>query len=204
MSIGRWFLAAIAAGVVVVSGADGQGAISSPPLYQALKSFCIATHANPAEATDAITHAGGSLQGTGLDNEHPPEHTLSSSWQVVVGGHHLIVYLSVEDITGPKFRNTHSETCGVTSFDDERASIPLIRKWVGVAPNLDDKDNKSGLTQVWFAYEETSGTHTPLSNSDDDLKAQEADGAWQLMLQYDARSARASLTRITAASKPVN
>lgn len=193
MSFGRVWLTALAACVVLVTGSKGQGDDAKPPFYEALKTICIDTRLDPARITDAVTRAGGTFR-TGFTG-HP------AAAEIIVGGHNLTVSLRGEDVTGSR-SHSQSVECAILSRKDESSSIPMIRKWVGIAPTGDNKDNKSGETHVGFTYHEVGETRVPILTDEDFLRAQAAGGVWTLTAGFYDYGADAWFTWETV--KPVN
>jgi len=201
-------------GIFLMTGSTSALAGLSPPatpLFDAFKTFCAATGAEPAAVASAVKAAGGTQFMPPTTTDFPFPITLAS-WNVEVEGQKMEISASgsFPSKKNPPFPTQVADTytCGIEVRTNDRASVAALQKWIGIAPynvapddeptpahvkGIPDKVLKSfaeaskDLTMYFYAYTDVNGAHVKITDPAAGRSARRAGRNRQLVLLQNPR-----------------
>jgi hypothetical protein len=141
-------------------GSDAASA-SDAPLFDSMKKFCVATHAQPDAVKAAVETAGGTLKQPTATTAWPFPMTVTT-WQLTVDTESQTISagsIRASADAGEGGRQYRADSCTITTFSNDTASVDAIRTWVGVAPSWTSSGN---TTVESFDFQEVDGVASPL------------------------------------------
>ncbi len=190
-------LAAMFLTVVPVESADIPPADMA--LFEAFKTFCVDTGAEPQAVKTAVESAGGRPRGVPGVTDTPFPMT-TASWDLTLLGRPLLVSAgSGYPSRALKTANNpppDSDDCIVHSFANADSSVTAIRDWVGVPQERESTGSRftPDLTQHYYSYQVAGSTRAAIADQIERRSADVEGRSWALVLLRTPQSASVQLT----------
>jgi hypothetical protein len=177
---------------------------STLPLFDAFKSFCVETGAKPEVVNATVEAAGGKLHmpsvdtTKGRDSMDSPFPLTLTTWDITLKGHPMWVSSGTSypsrKLGSAKNRVSDFDSCDISSFANEDASIEAIRRWANVEPNEVSTNPPSAkwspsLTMYFYSFQVSGSVHSAIADKGQILKAEEEGRFWSLVIMQNSHSA---------------
>jgi hypothetical protein len=161
------------------------------PLFDAFKTICIDTGADPAAVIKAIEAMGGKPLGPAVRTDMYATPALDQPWSI---GKTLEVFVTEQkDPPTPSSPADSLTACSMTSLMRDAQSYAPARRWVGI-PN----DGPAGMNELYI-FEDRDGKHFSMPKDRAAFYKLQATGhTWTLMISEGGSASTLALTHYLA------
>ena len=171
-----------------------------PPLFDAFKTFCVDTDANPEAVKTAVEAAGGKLHAQGSTDW--PFAMTTRSWDISQNGHNMTISTGTQHIRSDQMAAhpspIDSTDCIINEYGKDDAGVSAIQKWVGVPPG--SSSGKAGpytlngmklpaITIYFYGYQIVGKARVAVMDQASLRSAQKEGRYWSLVLIKDSHGA---------------